>query len=154
MNATSKYVLKALVPYSRENLMLSFHPRKFFREMEKEHNIKANAARSSYYRAIERGLIEIDNFGIPRLTDKGRLKIAKFDATKLKDSHLMIIFDIPESERWKRRHLRALLRELSFLQVQKSVWVSEYDAIDYLKMEIEELGLEKYLQLFEAKKIL
>jgi len=65
----------------------------------------------------------------------------------------MLVFDIPEDERHKRDRLRLLLRELSFEQVQKSVWTSENDHRDYIRAEIHDFGLDEYVQLYESRLI-
>lgn len=149
--STLQYLLLALVPYSRPNLKLVFKPSLFFQDLDKIEKIKMANAKNAYYRAIRIGLIEIDESGIPRLTSKGRLKVQPFIAEKLsKNANLMIIFDIPEEESWKRRYLRLLLKELRFRQVQKSVWLSEYDHRELLVAEVEQNCLQDYVKMYEA----
>lgn len=152
--SSTQYILEALIPYSKANMQLVFKPSRFFTELEKLDQVKEQTARTSFYRAIKKGLIELDDQGVPRLTNRGKRRILPFSAPKLKGAQLMIIFDIPEADRWKRGHLRALLHELSFKQVQKSVWISPHDHRELLKMEIEELGLKKEIRLFEARDLL
>jgi DNA-binding transcriptional regulator PaaX len=152
--SSTQYILEALIPYSKANMQLVFKPSKFFTELARLDQVREKTARTSFYRAIKKGLIELDDQGIPRLTNKGHRRVLPFSAPKLKGAQLMIIFDIPEADRWKRGHLRALLHELSFEQVQKSVWISPYDHRELLKMEIEELGLVKEIRLFEARDLL
>ena len=65
----------------------------------------------------------------------------------------MVTFDIPEKLRYKRRNLRLLLRELSFKQVQKSVWVTDLDAKNYLQMNIKQEFLEPYVKIYEVSEI-
>lgn len=144
------YVLTALVPYTKANLQLTFKPSLFFAELEKLDRIKQNTSRNAYHRAVKKKLIELDSKGIPRLTKGGLELIKPYTSEKLPNSKLMIIFDIPEDERWKRRHLRALLRELQFKQAQKSVWVSEYDHREYLKSEVKNLSLQDNVKIFEC----
>ena len=72
------------------------------------------------------------------LTEKGREVAIEIDATKIKPKKLknwdkkwrVIIFDIPENRRAKRDAFRKKIKELGFLELQKSVWVSP---IDYKK---------------------
>lgn len=149
--STTHYLLAALIPYSEANLKLVFVPRAFFADLAKLDNIKQATLRSAYGRAIQQGLIEIDDHGVPRLTSKGQRKVRPYRSRKLKDAKLMVIFDIPEVDRWKRRQLRALLRELSFKQEQKSVWTTVLDHREYLKSEVAELGLEKSVRIFECR---
>ena len=154
LSPTTKHILKAFIPYTKSNLQLAFKPQVFFNELEKMGQGKKRSIKSAFYRAIKTGLIEIDDAGIPRLTKKGKLKIREYQPSKLsKNSHLLIIFDIPEDERVKRNHLRALLHELSFIKVQQSVWASKFDHREYLAAEIKEYGLENYVIIYEAAKL-
>lgn len=75
-------------------------------------------------------------------------------ATKLaKQARLMVTFDIPEENSHLRRQLRQLLREWHFEQVQKSVWISQYDYGSVLVEAIEELGLGECVQVFECARL-
>lgn len=153
-NSTLNYILKALVPYSSANIKLVFKPASFFKDLEKTSKRKTQTVRNVYYQAQKQGLIKIDKNGMPRLTDKGRAKIGPYKPKLLKGSvRLMVAFDIPEIERWKRRRLRALLKELSFKQIQKSVWTTKYDYQAYVKEEIKELSLQKYVDVYEVHKL-
>lgn len=66
---------------------------------------------------------------------------------------MMVIFDIPENERHKRSHLRALLHELGFKKIQQSVWVSDNECREYLAAEIKNFGLESYVEAYESFRI-
>jgi DNA-binding transcriptional regulator PaaX len=149
------YILKSLIPYSDPNLKLAFHPNQFFNDLEKLDAISAKrkSLRTSYYRAIARGLVKIDKEGIPRLTVKGQRKVKVYKPKKLKGSSLMVIFDIPEAERYKRQRFRTLLRELSFKQIQRSVWESRFDHRQYLRAEIAEMKLQEYVKVYETAQI-
>ncbi|MBW3568628.1 CRISPR-associated endonuclease Cas2 [Candidatus Parcubacteria bacterium] len=150
------YILAGLIPYTEANVKLTFKPNQFFNDLEKLDRIKINkkAIRSTYYRAVKNGLIEFSANGKnPRLTNKGQSKLMPFSPEKLENSSLMVIFDIPEKDRSKRRQLRILLRELAFSQVQKSVWISTFDSREYLKSEIKQNKLENFVQVFEAHRI-
>ena len=145
----------SLIPYSDPNLKLAFHPNQFFNDLEKLDVItaKRKSLKTNYYRAIKRGLIEISEEGSPRLTEKGLRKVKPYQPQKLKGSTLMVIFDIPENERHKRQRLRTLLKELSFRQIQKSVWESRYDHRQYLRAEIAEMHLQEYVKVYESAQI-
>ncbi len=153
--STTHYILSGLIPYTEANLKLSFKPNLFFDDLERLSQLKASrkSLQSSYYKAIKHGLIKIDESGIPRLTAKGIRKTKPFTAKKLKGAVLMIVFDIPEAQRHKRDRLRLLLRELSFRQIQKSVWICEDDHRHYVQAEIKDFGLEGCVQLFESRSI-
>lgn len=87
------------------------------------------------------------------MTEKGQASLQLYRPEKLQNAYLMVIFDIPESERGKRQQLRLLLRELRFRQVQKSVWVTQYECRKYLRAEVEDLSLNSYVKVFESRQI-
>ncbi len=151
--STLESLLLALLPYSDENLRLVFKPSSFFSNLASARTYKLNTVKNAFYRSIKRGLIVIDEDGIPRLTKSGTFKIRKYVSSKLKDGVLMVTFDIAEHERWKRRHLRLLLKELQFQQVQKSVWTTAYDHREYLLQEIEHLELKSSVNIYECRKL-
>jgi hypothetical protein len=151
--STVIYLLKALVPYSRQNLALSYAPAKFFADLEKTTGRSQRALKQSFDRAIRSGLITNDP--VPQLTMKGNAKVSPFVAKRLdEDAKLMIVFDVPEHSFNRRNQLRRLLRNLSFEQVQKSVWVTEYDHREVLVQAISELGLSGHVLLYECAPIL
>ena len=154
LSPATKYVLKALIPYSKANLMLTFRPNNFFHELSKLDKRDYSAYKSAYYRAIKNGLVVLDADNIPRLTEKGHNEIQEYKPTKLgKDAYLVVIFDIPEDKRENRNHLRSLLKELSFSKIQQSVWASRYDHRELLKAEISEYGLQDDVIVYEALKL-
>ena len=44
----------------------------------------------------------------------------------------IVIFDIPETKRKFRSHIRKTLYHLNFIKLQKSVWITPYDVFDDL----------------------
>jgi len=66
----------------------------------------------------------------------------------------MVIFDIPEDSADLRRKFRLLLIQLQFKQVQQSVWMSDKDYCAILADSIKDLGLQDWVQLYEAARIL
>lgn len=150
------YILESLLPYGEANLNLVFKPSRFFADLKKLDHIAAQhtSLRPTYYRAIKTGLISIDSTGIPRLTEKGRAKLQKFQPSKLGgDAKILLVFDIPEAERTKRNKLRTILRELKFEPIQKSVWQTEYNVLGYLRGEIIRNQLEDYTNIYESSLI-
>ena len=144
------YVLVALIPYSKPNLLLAYKPSQFFRELEKISRYKQSTLRKAYDRGVSRGLIERLSRA-PKLTPLGQRKIALYVATRLgKNASLMVIFDIPEARADDRRYLRTLLRQLDFEQAQKSVWISRYDFRDVLVQAVKELDLDGCVEIHES----
>lgn len=153
--STTHYILMSLIPYTESNLKLAFLPHRFFNDLEKLEYVKAKrpSIENAYYRAVRQGYISLDERKVPSLSKKGRRKVQPFIAEELVGAKLLIIFDIPEMERAKRSHLRILLRELAFQQIQKSVWISNMDHRQYLRDEIRQNKLESFVQIFEARSI-
>lgn len=147
------YLLKGLIPYSRENLQLSFHPHKFFNELERNSGYKHKSFLNVVTKAERRGYIKREA-GLIKLTAAGKQKAQPFVPSKLKgDSKLMIIFDIPEDVAGLRQKLRLLLREWRFTQAQKSVWISDLDYRKELVEATKHLQLEKYVQIYESARL-
>lgn len=143
------YVLRALVPYSRQNVLLNYKPRQFFKELEHISGYSEPVLKTALWRARQSDLVSDDP--IPQLTRRGLQKVEPFVARKLgSNAQLMVIFDIPEVRAGTRRQLRTLLRNLGFKQVQLSVWITVYDHTTTVREAIRSLGLEQDVQLYEA----
>lgn len=155
--STTHYVLSSLIPYTEANVKLSFKPTAFFNDLEKIDAYKARygTLRNSYYQAIKKGLVEVDKSGTPCLTEKGLAQLQRYEPKQLTGAaSVLVIFDIPEQERRARQKLRTLLRELRFIQVQKSVWQTEYDVLEYLVPELKMQHLHQYVQVYESARII
>ncbi len=93
-----------------------------------------------------------------RITDRGRKALAfeqakvslKNQKTDQKTSQVkwdgrwrMVIFDVPEQRRGVRKKLCALMCEVGFILLQKSVWVYPYDCEDFIALLKVELKIGK-----------
>lgn len=154
--SSTHYVLSSLLPYAEANIKLVFRPSSFFNDLEKldVHKAKRNTLISGYYRSIKDGLVATDDNGVPRLTEKGLAQLRRYEPKQLTGAaSILVIFDIPEHERRLRQKLRTLLRELRFVQVQKSVWQTEYDVLEYLVSELKQQHLHEYVQVYESARV-
>jgi DNA-binding transcriptional regulator PaaX len=147
---TLSFIIKGLMPYTRPNMLLAFKPGAFFAELEKVSNKNTQTIKNEYYKAIKRGYVELTDDGSPVVTSKGQARLQKYSPTKLKDSQLLVVFDIPEVDKNKRQQFRLLLKQLKFRQVQRSVWITSYDSRDYLRQEIQRLKLADNIVIYEA----
>ncbi len=148
--STLIFLLKALIPYSRENMMLSFSPNQFFNELEKASSYKRKTLYEAARRAEQQGLIERRQ-QIISLSAAGKSKVRPYVATKLKnDARLMIIFDVPEENSTTRQRLRRVLKEWGFKQVQKSVWITDYDHRESVSELTDLLELNGCIRLYEC----
>ncbi len=150
-----KYLLLALVPYSEPNLKLAYKPNLFFDDLEHiaaRKRYSKSHLKNTFYKAKQAGLVDVDN-GYVRLTSRGEAVLKIYEPKKLPGSQLMVIFDVPEAHLAKRQAFRRTLKRLEFRQVQRSVWVSEYDYKDYLKTEVIWLGIAEYVEIYESLRI-
>jgi phenylacetic acid degradation operon negative regulatory protein len=146
------YVLVGLIPYTKPNLLLTFKPKLFFREIERISKYKQSTLRSAYWRAHQQGLLK-KHQDIVMITTKGRQKVAPFIAQKLHNSgQLMVIFDIPEDQKSKRQQFRQVLKQWQFTQIQKSVWSTDKDYKEELADLIQALDLDECIEVYECAK--
>lgn len=147
------YILKALIPYSRQNIALSYKPAKFFADIEKASGYSKPTLNETLRRAGKKGLVEQIE-GQYKLTNDGEKTVKLYFPKVLKNNvELMVIFDIPEKQSNARQQLRSFLKKCKFQQTQKSVWVTKYDYIEALKDLIDELNLKEQVLLYEASHI-
>ena len=143
-------VLKALIPYSHENLMLAYKPNAFFNELEKTSSYKRKTLENAMRQAETQNMIKREA-NLIRLTDKGHEITRPFVAKKLpRGARLMVIFDIPEDMAVLRARFRRILQSWKFEQIQKSVWVTDYDHKSSIKEIVDELELHPYVILYEC----
>ncbi|PID99142.1 CRISPR-associated endonuclease Cas2 [Candidatus Saccharibacteria bacterium] len=146
------FVLRGLLPYTMENVLLSFKPGLFFAELEKVSGYKRSTLSATYYRAKQQGLIEQDI--VPTLTEKGLQKVRPYTAKKLGDhARLIVFFDIPQDRAYVRENLRRLLKNLGFEMIQRSVWVSDMDYRSVLLQAIEKFQLQDCVEVHESLRL-
>ncbi len=88
-------------------------------------------------RLEKRKLVEINKIADKYhvcLTDEGKieaLRLAILEANLLPEGQdCIVMFDIPESKRKLRKQIRELLKEAGFFCIQRSVWMSPFDAAE------------------------
>ena len=147
------FVLKGLIPYTRENVMLSFRPNQFFNELERISRYKRRTLELAMQEAERQKLIE-KHAHIIRLTERGKSRVRPFVAEHLpSNGRLMVIFDIPEEIKVTRARFRRALRAWQFEQVQKSVWITSYDHRRSIKELVAEMDIEEFVKLYECAAI-
>ena len=105
------------------------------------------------------GLIEKQNtfWGI---TPLGKAKLQRMKAQPKRgtykreadDTLKIVIFDIPEKERWKRAWLRDALRNLGFKILQKSVWIGKKKLPQEFLEDLKKYNLLNYVEIFSVTK--
>jgi DNA-binding transcriptional regulator PaaX len=126
-------------------------------------NYKKGSYLSTVSRLLKTGDIRkiVDKEGTVhlQLTSAGNTKFKrKFPILSLKrkkwDGYMMIlVFDIPETERRDREKLRNKLIELGFGMLQESVWMSPFHFEEDLRELLVATGLKEKAFILEAKKI-
>lgn len=146
----------SLVPFTEDNLKLTFHPAQFFKDLESKTGASRATLASTLSRAQKLGLVKRDS-GIPVLTNLGRKRIRAYDEEEFQElqnnTRLMVSFDIPQTHDRARRILVSELKNLNFSQLQKSVWLTKYDTEHRIIDIISELKIGKYVTMFLVEAI-
>lgn len=135
--------IAATSPYFVRDLLKVWHRRKQYKQKSIE---------TAFYRLRREGLIMVErkehDYSV-LLTNKGKkraglvqLDFLKVSVPKQWDQKWrFLMFDVKQTQRWKRDVLRSFLRRLNFVQFQKSVWIHPYDCEKEVKFLQELLGL-------------
>jgi CRISPR/Cas system-associated endoribonuclease Cas2 len=126
---------------------------RYFREANER-----KCERQRLKRLQKKNLIKINKIGddyIASLTDCGMIELFKqrvINAPMLDEKYVcMVVFDITETHKRLRQLLRRLLKESGFIPIQRSVWVSPFDAgkalIDFLKTK----SATQWIRIYNAK---
>ena len=132
-------------------------------ERRRKRELKETTLRATLCRLKRQGLVERRGI-IWYLTTKGRnvVNVLKRETTKRAfPSHsepktsaqfksVIIVFDIPEAQRWKRDWLRDELEILGFEPIQKSVWFGPKPPKEFIQY-LSDLNLLPHIKFFKAK---
>lgn len=109
-------------------------------------------------RLKKKGFIEADKTDtgqtILKLTDEGKTMVllTSDNEEDWDGKWRVVIFDIPEQKRLIRDLFRRNLKKWGFKYLQKSVWISKKNITDKLFGYIRDLGIEKWVWVFESEK--
>ena len=81
----------------------------------------------------------------------GMPAVGKYKGEKSAET-MLVIFDVPEKERYKRVWLRMALIALGFHKVQKSVWMGAVRLPKDFIYDIEKLDLAEHIHIFSVNK--
>ncbi|MDP3740930.1 MAG: CRISPR-associated endonuclease Cas2 [bacterium] len=76
--------------------------------------------------------------------EKGRLK-------KLINEKRLIIFDIPEKQRFYRDYFRQLMKDLGCQMIQLSVWQADFELPEDFLLLVGELGLSRKVIIYKVR---
>lgn len=95
-----------------------------------------------------------------KITEKGKVRLINFDidtiqiqSGKWDGTWRFVIFDIPEKKRIARDVLRQKLKEIGFVQIQKSVWACPYECEEEIAFISSVYEVEKYVNYIVTSKI-
>jgi len=100
-----------------------------------------------------------------KLTNKGQARIKEFCFEELRISKAkhwdkkwrILIYDIPTKPKIynkAREALRVKIKEIGFVQLQKSVWVCPYECEDEILFLTESYHVTKYIEILTVEKML
>lgn len=119
------------------------------------------AVQRKLYKLHELGLIDkrgdynnakyaITDSGVEQLGKLSLLKYQKQQIEKWDGQWRLVSFDIPETLREARYHIRRLLKELGFTQLQLSLWIHPYPYLEAFNAIQKAYGIEEHLILLEV----
>lgn len=91
-----------------------------------------------------------------KLTKKGMMRAVKLCMEKDKLKKLayerrLIIFDIPEKQRFYRDYFRQLMKDLDCRMIQLSVWQADFELPEDFLLLVGELGLQSRVIVYKVK---
>ena len=137
-----------------------------FRQFENSNKYSKKQIKSSMQNLYRQKLIEYidDKNGktIVKITQKGESRLRSFaiDLIEIKKPRKwdgkwrVVLFDIPMRFTKGRESLRYHLKDLSFFQFQKSVWVYPYPCEDEIIFIADFFGVGKCVEIFTVENIL
>lgn len=117
-------------------------------------NPEKEISRLIYY-AKDRGYINSKL----QTTVAGAKRLSKLDFTNLEMKKpwdrkwRIVMYDIPEDKKTAREQIRRLIKQLGFVQLQRSVWVHPLPCLEQFKQIKEANGLGDALVLVETEKM-
>ena len=127
----------------------------------KQLKYKIRQLRNSAYYLKKRGLVEFvkeDNKSVTvKITSNGKKYLKTFDIDNMALNHpavwdqkwRLVIFDIPEKDKKAREALRRKLKDLNFVRLQDSVWVTPYPCEDEIRFLREIFIIPFNVDVFE-----
>lgn len=82
------------------------------------------------------------------------LRLKSYRKNKIPNSEqLLVFFDIPEKIKLTRELFRRKLKELGFVQLQKSIWITSYNVVEEVKELIQNYSIENQVQILRVKNV-
>jgi DNA-binding transcriptional regulator PaaX len=110
---------------------------------------------NTLYRMQQQGLIHRRQQGsrlMLEITADGERLLARFHPER-DGIWKLVIFDIPEKQKYVRVVLRAKLKSLHFKKWQNSIWISPYKLDEEIEAELGELAKKFFVRLIKTREI-
>lgn len=153
----SYWVLTALEKAAEKGVVEMFSYSAQIRELRRSAGLTSTLNQAALARTLSRlknnGLIEYqknqEGTAYLKLTAVGSDLVVLNE--KWDGKYRVVIWDIPERNKRIRNLLRRRLKEWGFTSVQRSVWISKKNVTRQFRKLIEELGIEKWVVVFETE---
>ena len=120
--------------------------------------------RGSLMRLLDSQMINVSSYGLYTLNDKARNKAAMSfidvesrlntsKANRWDGGWRIIMFNIPEGERFHRDRLRYAIRVAGFKQVQSGIWAYPYPVPPFLKTIFSEEPIKSHIRFITSKRV-
>ncbi len=106
---------------------------------------------NTLYRLKQQELLSGSNQKLA-ITPEGQKLLSRHNPTR-DGVWKLVIFDIPEKQKYVRVVLRAKLKALNFKKWQNSIWISPYVLDEEIEKELKELGKKFFVRLIQTKNI-
>ncbi len=109
----------------------------------------------------QRGLLAGDYKHGLEITAKARKRLEKIELDELRivsqprwdGLWRIVIYDIPEKNKYARDSLGSLLRQIGCFQLQRSTWITPFPCATELETICARYEVEQYVSYFEAKQL-
>lgn len=121
--------------------------------VNKRHLINKNSFNKNLNRLKEKGIIGIidKQISINRQKLNQLYKYRLIYAKPENKSKIIIIFDIPETERKTRNWLRNQIKLWGFTMIQKSVWLGNSPLPEEFQDRVKLLNIKRYIKIFNVQ---
>jgi len=138
------------------NVFKIFRNKKFLRNKQDK-----NKFNNAIYYLKHKKIIEVaDNKNgscVVELTEKGKQKVLRYNVDNMKIKPMkkwdgkwrFVMFDIPDKRRKASNALREKLKEMNFLQFQKSIWIHPYIINDEIEFIADVFNIRQYIKIGE-----
>ncbi len=138
--------------YGRERFISK---KNFNRDRHNFHNLLFYLRRQGFIKKREinnRNFWSLTRTGIAKLNRLLERRSSIRNTEKEKDFQKVIVFDIPEKEKYKRFWLRSQLNLLGFRMLQKSVWIGDSKLPKEFLKDLHRLKLLRCVHIFGTSK--